>query len=114
MRFFDETDTHVVLSGLGGGGGRDDEGDEDSHACLVGLVTFVAAHPEVLSVQMRARYGSQNHVASWIIQVRVSHMHEQCVVGMPKPTHHLFTPAAHVSRRAGTSTRIRIRCGSWA
>ena len=49
----------------------DDQEEEDRHACLVGLVAFVAAHPDVLSVQMRARYGTAKEVASWIIQVRV-------------------------------------------
>lgn len=49
----------------------EEEEKEDRHACLVGLAAFVAAHSDVLSVQMRARYGTANAVASWIIQVRV-------------------------------------------
>lgn len=48
---------------------QDDQDEEDRHACIVGLVAFVAAHPDVLSVQMRARYKTANEVASWIIQV---------------------------------------------
>lgn len=76
MRFLDETDTHVVLSGLLpasplGDHQGDEQQEEDRHACLVGLAAFVAAHPDVLSVQMRARYGTANEVASWIIQVCV-------------------------------------------
>ncbi len=67
----------MVLAGLGprqeeegGEEEEEEEEEEDRHACLVGLAAFVAAHPEVLSVQMRARYGTQNEMASWIIQVR--------------------------------------------
>lgn len=81
VRFLDETETHVVLSGLGQPAPfpsytttsalSEEEEEEDRHACLVGLAAFVAAHPDVLSVQMRARYGTANAVASWIIQVRV-------------------------------------------
>ena len=70
VQFLDETETHVVVSGLHLGQDDDEEEEEeDQHACLVGLVAFVAAHPDVLSVQMRARYGSHNAEASWIIQV---------------------------------------------
>lgn len=61
----------------------DDQEEEDRHACLVGLVAFVAAHPDVLSVQMRARYGTANEVASWIIQVRVC-VCVSTVVRMPR------------------------------
>jgi len=70
--FKDETSTHLVLAGLLDGmplaENEDQEGWEDRQACLVGLVAFIASHPDILSIQARVSYSLQNDQASWIIQ----------------------------------------------
>eukprot|EP00624_Nannochloropsis_granulata_P006923 evm.model.NODE_5473_length_17566_cov_15.304053.1 len=70
--FKDETSTHLVLAGLLEGmpltENEDEERREDRQACLVGLVAFIASHPDILSIQARVSYSLQNDQASWIIQ----------------------------------------------
>ena len=68
VKLLDDTETHVVLSGLLDGMAHLAADEADQHACLVGLVAFIASHPEILSIQARATYSLQNDQASKIIQ----------------------------------------------
>lgn len=127
VRFLDETDTHVVLSGLLPAAASpsdnphyaDEQEEEDRHACLVGLAAFVAANLDVLSVQMRARYGTVNEVASWIIQARLmcwcmSFQSNQRQSDCIQPLKHPPNTQPQPQHRAATTPRTRSRSGTWA
>jgi hypothetical protein len=72
--FKDESDNHVVVGNLTEPSPPPSptyayDAEITQHACLVSLNAFLASHPDVLSIQTRARYASSNAQAAWIIQV---------------------------------------------